>query len=199
MERSASSCCQYSMGPWRWCKWCQMIDTPCLGHKILTHLITLRQLPTHRRSGNIPGPHSDVCCQTQLDTSHLEKMPKEHLYIPELLTTNLNHFIESDELLTSPVPLTLQTLGSKKELYHVVPHLWQSHCLKQRSHVSFRKVKTSDEILLDQKNGYEICSMTDETDIHLCSVVYWWRVVIFYTDVLHWCVGILMYWLVSPI
>ena len=124
---------------------------------------------------------------------------QEHLYIPELLTTNLNHFIESDELLTSPVPLTLQTLGSKKELYHVVPHLWQSHCLKQRSHVSFRKVKTSDEILLDQKNGYEICSMTDETDIHLCSVVYWWRVVIFYTDVLHWCVGIPMYWLVSPI
>ena len=45
-------------------------------------------------------------------------------------------------------------------------------CLKQRSHISFRKLKTSDEILLDQ-NGYEICSMTDETDIHDCSVVYW--------------------------
>jgi len=88
--------------------------------------------------------------------------------------------------------LLLQTLGSKNELYHMVPHLWQSHCLKQRSHISFRKLKTSDEILLDQ-NGYEICSMTDETDIHDCSVVYWWRAVNFYTDVLHWCVGILMY------
>jgi len=36
----------------------------------------------------------------------VEKMPKEHLYLPELLTTMLNHFIESDEPLTSPVPLT---------------------------------------------------------------------------------------------
>jgi len=39
-------------------------------------------------------------------TSHVEKVPKEYLYIPELLTTMFDHLIESDEPLTSPVPLT---------------------------------------------------------------------------------------------
>lgn len=39
-------------------------------------------------------------------TSHVEKVPKDYKYIPELLNTMLDHFRESDEPLTSPIPLT---------------------------------------------------------------------------------------------
>lgn len=39
-------------------------------------------------------------------TSHAEKVPKDYKYIPDFLNAMINHFKDSDELLTSPIPLT---------------------------------------------------------------------------------------------
>ena len=62
-------------------------------------------------------------------------MPKEHLYLPELLTTNLNHFIESDEPLTSPVPFTpSDPRKQKRTISHGSPPLTKSLFETKKSH-----------------------------------------------------------------